>query len=79
MGTLNGLLIGAMFAAISARIWAGNKHIQHDFNMHVLALFRPVHSTGCFPTQAQILFFPRTDQRAGEPEAKAALADDTAV
>ena len=45
MGTLNGLLIGAMFAAISA----------------------------------QVLFFPRTDQRAGEPEAKAALADDTAV
>ena len=34
--------------------------------MHGLARFRPVHSTGCFPTQAQILFFPRTDQRAGE-------------
>lgn len=40
MGTLNGLLIGAMFAAISARIWAGNKNIQHNFNMHILARFR---------------------------------------
>ena len=40
-GLYQAVIVGsAMFAAISARIRAGNKHIQHDFNMHVLAPFR---------------------------------------